>query len=127
MTICLTSSCRMSSVVLVRNEQDFPGKPGPPLKRKVAAAQKKNPRTAKRKIRFGQKKAAKVVRGEGKCCFFFGLTMLARVLPPQIVSEVFFAHKEWILTNRSQFYSLEISKINSYFLTPKKSVLTSTR
>ena len=39
----------MSRVVLVRNEQDFPGKPGPPLKRKVAAAQKKNPIWPKKK------------------------------------------------------------------------------
>ena len=46
----------MSSVVLVRNEQDFRGKPGPALKRNVGTAQKKNPSMPKRKIRVAQKK-----------------------------------------------------------------------
>ena len=93
--------------------------------KKSRSRSKEKSKHAQKKNKSCPKKAAKAARGEGKCWPFFGVNMFARVLPNCFGS--FSVHKEWILPNRSQCNSLEISKINSYFLTPKQSVLTSTR
>ena len=82
-----------------------------------SATQEKSRSRSKEKSDLAKKKAAKVVRCEGKCWPFFGVNMFARVLRNCFGS--FSVHKEWILPNRSQCHSLEISKIDSYFLTPK--------
>ena len=84
--MCLTSSCRMSSVVLVRNEQDFRGKPGPPLKDKLESPKRKIPGWPKEKSEL-PKKSRKGCSGEGKCWPFLEWACLQDF--SQIVTEVF--------------------------------------
>ena len=85
--MCLTSSCRMSSVVLVRNEQDFRGKPGPPLKDKLESPKRKIPGWPKENQIWPKKKPQKLFGVKANVGLFLEWTCLREF--SEIVSEVF--------------------------------------
>ena len=96
----------------------FSRKAGSSTQKKSRSRSKEKFKHAQKKNQSCPKKAARWFGVKANVSLFLELTCLQEF--SQNVSEVLLLTKKWILPNRSHFYSLEISKINSYFLTPKK-------